>query len=91
MPLYTRPILEDRDEIVGVGALGMTVIMISGGIDLSVGSVMGLVAIVAGFDPVDLAFQRVFLGGDVADQLDDRADLLGGNRQRLDVLAGGSR
>ena len=29
-------------------ALGMTVVIITGGIDLSVGSVMGLVAIVAG-------------------------------------------
>ena len=28
--------------------LGMTVVLITGGIDLSVGSVMGLVAIVAG-------------------------------------------
>jgi len=32
----------------GIMALGMTVVMITGGIDLSVGSVMGLVAIVAG-------------------------------------------
>jgi ribose transport system permease protein len=32
----------------GIMALGMTVVIITGGIDLSVGSVMGLVAIVAG-------------------------------------------
>jgi ribose transport system permease protein len=32
----------------GIMALGMTVVMITGGIDLSVGSVMGLVAIVSG-------------------------------------------
>ncbi|MET0606413.1 MAG: ABC transporter permease [Beijerinckiaceae bacterium] len=33
---------------VGIMALGMTVVIITGGIDLSVGSVMGLVAIIAG-------------------------------------------
>ena len=33
---------------VGIMALGMTVVIITGGIDLSVGSVMGVVAIVAG-------------------------------------------
>ncbi len=33
---------------VGIMALGMTVVIITGGIDLSVGSVMGMVAIVAG-------------------------------------------
>jgi ribose transport system permease protein len=33
---------------IGIMALGMTVVLITGGIDLSVGSVMGLVAIVAG-------------------------------------------
>src|SRR6201999_3991330 len=32
----------------GIMALGMTMVIITGGIDLSVGSVMGLVAIVAG-------------------------------------------
>jgi ribose transport system permease protein len=33
---------------IGIMAMGMTVVIITGGIDLSVGSVMGLVAIVAG-------------------------------------------
>jgi len=33
---------------IGIMALGMTVVIITGGIDLSVGSVMGMVAIVAG-------------------------------------------
>ena len=33
---------------IGIMALGMTVVLITGGIDLSVGSVMALVAIVAG-------------------------------------------
>ena len=32
----------------GIMALGMTVVIITGGIDLSIGSIMGLVAIVAG-------------------------------------------
>ena len=32
----------------GIMALGMTIVIITGGIDLSVGSIMGLVAIVAG-------------------------------------------
>ena len=33
---------------IGIMALGMTVVIVTGGIDLSVGSIMGLVAIVAG-------------------------------------------
>src|ERR1051326_533137 len=33
---------------IGIMALGMTTVIITGGIDLSVGSVMGIVAIVAG-------------------------------------------
>ena len=33
---------------IGIMALGMTVVLITGGIDLSVGSIMGIVAIVAG-------------------------------------------
>ena len=33
---------------IGIMALGMTTVIITGGIDLSVGSVMGLAAIVAG-------------------------------------------
>ena len=35
-------------SFIGIMALGMTVVIITGGIDLSVGSVMGVVAIVAG-------------------------------------------
>src|SRR5262245_66116055 len=35
-------------SLFGIMAVGMTVVIITGGIDLSVGSVMGLVAIVAG-------------------------------------------
>ena len=41
---------------IGIMAMGMTVVIITGGIDLSVGSVMGLVAIVAGlfsYAPID--------------------------------------
>ena len=33
---------------IGIMALGMTTVIVTGGIDLSVGSVMGLAAIVAG-------------------------------------------
>ena len=44
----------------GIMALGMTVVIITGGIDLSVGSIMGLVAIVAG------VFYIVLPKGDVS-------------------------
>src|SRR5688572_29683328 len=52
----------------GIMALGMTVVIITGGIDLSVGSVMGLVAIVAGLFltweyPWYVAFFMGFLTG----------------------------
>jgi ribose transport system permease protein len=48
----------------GIMALGMTVVIITGGIDLSVGSVMGLVAIVAGlFLTQDYAWPVAFFMG----------------------------
>ena len=52
----------------GIMALGMTVVIITGGIDLSVGSVMGLVAIVAGLfltsgQPWYLAFVMGLIAG----------------------------
>ena len=52
----------------GIMALGMTIVIITGGIDLSVGSVMGLVAIVAGLFltweyPWYVAFSMGFLAG----------------------------
>ena len=40
------PVIAKQTAIVGVGALGMTVIIISGGIDLSVGSMMALLSVV---------------------------------------------
>lgn len=39
-------------SIIGVISIGMTLIIISGGIDLSVGSVLGLASVVAVLDPV---------------------------------------
>lgn len=53
---------------IGIMALGMTVVLITGGIDLSVGSVMGLVAIVAGLlltwhHPWYVAFAAGLLAG----------------------------
>jgi len=56
-PFNIRVVLS-QTVIVAIGAIGMTVIMISGGIDLSVGSTIALTGVVtalgvnAGFDPV---------------------------------------
>jgi ribose transport system permease protein len=55
--------------IVGIGALGMTLIIVSGGIDLSVGSlvafttVMGAKALVAGWSPAAAALVMIATGG----------------------------
>ena len=55
--------------IVALGAIGMTVIIISGGIDLSVGSVIALtgvsaaIALKAGWPPVATLFLAVAVGG----------------------------
>ena len=55
--------------IVGLGALGMTMIIISGGIDLSVGSVVAFTGIVgakllgAGWDPWSATVMVLFAGG----------------------------
>ena len=40
------PLIAKQTAIIGVGALGMTVIIIGGGIDLSVGSMMALLSVV---------------------------------------------
>lgn len=42
---YRLTLIAKQTAIVGMGALGMTVIIISGGIDLSVGSIMALAAV----------------------------------------------
>ncbi|PYQ61843.1 MAG: cyclic nucleotide-binding protein [Acidobacteria bacterium] len=55
--------------IVAIGALGMTVVMISGGIDLSVGSVIALASVVAavalrnGIAPIAAVFAGIAIGG----------------------------
>ncbi len=55
--------------IVALGAIGMTVIMVSGGIDLSVGSVVALssvitaVALSSGYSPIVALFFGVLAGG----------------------------
>lgn len=54
---------------VGIAAMGMTLIIISGGIDLSVGSVMALTSVMvafclrAGWSPLPAAFAGILLGG----------------------------
>ena len=42
---YRLTLIAKQTAIVGMGALGMTVIIISGGIDLSVGSILALAAV----------------------------------------------
>lgn len=55
--------------IVAIGALGMTMIIISGGIDLSVGSAIALTSVVtavalhAGWSPVAAIFAAIAIGG----------------------------
>ena len=55
--------------IVAIGALGMTVVMISGGIDLSVGSVIALASVVAavalrnGMAPIAAVLAGIAIGG----------------------------
>ncbi len=55
-------LIAKQTTIVGMGALGMTMIIISGGIDLSAGSLLALTSVVlavslkAGFDPVLCVF-----------------------------------
>jgi ribose/xylose/arabinose/galactoside ABC-type transport system permease subunit len=61
-------LIAKQTAIVGVGALGMTVIMISGGIDLSVGSILAVAAVALaallreGFDPVIAASLVLVIG-----------------------------
>lgn len=65
---FRMTLITKQTAIVGMGALGMTVIIISGGIDLSAGSLLALTAVVlavalkAGVDPL-LAVGLVLLVG----------------------------
>lgn len=45
--IYNLKLILSNTVIVGIGALGMTMIIVSGGIDLSVGSVIGLTSVLA--------------------------------------------
>src|ERR1700704_5654848 len=67
-PFNIRVILS-QTVIVAISAIGMTLIIISGGIDLSVGSTIGLSGVVtaltvnAGFDPVIAVLFGILSGG----------------------------
>ncbi|HEY3025287.1 MAG TPA: ABC transporter permease [Pyrinomonadaceae bacterium] len=67
-PFNLRIVLA-QTVIVALGAIGMTMIIVSGGIDLSVGSVIALSSVVtalmlrAGYPPVTAVFAGVLVGG----------------------------
>lgn len=67
-PFNLRIVLA-QTVIVALGAIGMTMIIVSGGIDLSVGSVIALSSVVtalmlrAGYPPVIAVFAGVLVGG----------------------------
>lgn len=67
-PFNVRIVLS-QTVIVAIGAIGMTLIIISGGIDLAVGSTIALTGVVtalsinAGVDPVLAILAGVFVGG----------------------------
>lgn len=67
-PFNLRIVLA-QTVIVALGAIGMTVIIVSRGIDLSVGSVIALSSVVtalilrAGFPPLTAVFAGVLVGG----------------------------
>src|ERR1041385_6432897 len=62
-------IILTQTVIVAIGALGMTMIIISGGIDLSVGSVVALTSVVGatllvkGHSPVSAILLTILMGG----------------------------
>lgn len=56
----------DQSVVIGIVAVGMTFVILTGGIDLSVGSVAGLTGIVAGW-PQDFDPQRALELGFVGD------------------------
>jgi len=67
--LRNLEMLARQTTIVSMAAIGMTCVIISGGIDLSVGSIVAFVSVVialllnAGVDPVLTAFAGVLVGG----------------------------
>lgn len=66
-PFNVRIVLS-QTVIVAIGAIGMTLIIISGGIDLAVGSTIALTGVVtalainAGFDPILAVFAGILIG-----------------------------
>src|SRR5213078_4199864 len=62
-------IILTQSVIVAIGALGMTMIIVSGGIDLSVGSsvaltsVVGAIALLKGYSPLAAAVMTILVGG----------------------------
>lgn len=66
-PFNVRIVLS-QTVIVAIGAIGMTLIIISGGIDLAVGSTIALTGVVtalainAGFDPILAVFAGIIVG-----------------------------
>lgn len=69
LSLYNFKTVATQTVIVGLGAIGMTFVIVSGGIDLSVGSVIALASVVtalaarAGWAPVPAALAGVAVGG----------------------------
>jgi len=67
-PINIRIVLS-QTVIVAVAAIGMTLVIISGGIDLAVGSTIALTGVVtalginAGFDPIVAVFTGILAGG----------------------------
>jgi ribose/xylose/arabinose/galactoside ABC-type transport system permease subunit len=62
-------IMLQQTAVIGIGAIGMTLIIVSGGIDLSVGSIIAVCSVVvallleAGWPPLAAAFGAVAAGG----------------------------
>jgi ribose transport system permease protein len=71
LTFHNFKIIATQTVIVGVGALGMTLIIVSGGIDLSVGSaiaftsVVGALLIQRGWGPVPVVLAMVATGGGI--------------------------
>jgi ribose transport system permease protein len=69
LTLYNFKIIFTQTVIVAIGALGMTMIIVSGGIDLSVGSVIALTSVVAalliagGSGPIVVVIAAMAAGG----------------------------
>jgi len=71
LSVYNFKTVATQTVIVGLGAIGMTYVIVGGGIDLSIGSVIALASVVtalvlrSGYDPVLAIFAGVAAGGAV--------------------------